>query len=714
MAKVKTQLVIEGKNSSQQAFREVNASLSKLDQKLSAAASTMRAAFSATFLTSAAREYAAMADESNQIAARLRLAAKSQDEFNKSMEDVRRIANENGAALSAVTQLYTQLSPSLREAGRTQREVVQVTEAVTKALRVSGASAAESEGAIRQFAQALGAGALRGDEFNSVAEQAPRLMQALADSLGVPTGALKQMAADGQLTADVIADALIKQLPQLSKEAEEFGVSFDTASVQVQNAALDMVGAFDRLTGTSKRATDTMQRLAKAMNDISSGDRALEGVANFMQEIIRQTPMVGAGLTLAEHILKRIEDASEGAADGLAEAADAAARHQLQLDMIEKDEIDRNIRRLVEDQRAAAERAGVRFDEVTALKGWAEAMGETYEGFIAREKERHALHAAAVEAGQAMISEARRGALNDLANNLKAQEKLANEANKKLESARKRTLDIEKEFQRLVADVRAGGRGTATYADAQDALLEARAAKRAGDTERAIEAARRAGEILKEMQEAGESSYGLEGMAKEIAKIATEAAKLEEVNFERDAKAVADRITTLKKEMEALKVVSVEVEFDDKSADQLKTRMLQLAADLARVMIIKPTIVGPDGTAPDEPPGFASGGMIRGPGTGTSDSVLARLSNGEFVMRAAAVKHYGPRLLELMNGMKLPRFADGGLVEAAVSAQPSAGRDLGRVELSIGGENFSLLADAPNFDRVLRRAALKRGRPRIN
>ncbi|MFV3334246.1 tape measure protein [Pseudomonas sp. NY15437] len=75
---------------------------------------------------------------------------------------------------------------------------------------ISGASAEEADASIIQFAQALGAGALRGDEFNSVAEQTPRLMRALADGLGVARGALKQMANDGQLTANVVINALLK------------------------------------------------------------------------------------------------------------------------------------------------------------------------------------------------------------------------------------------------------------------------------------------------------------------------------------------------------------------------------------------------------------------------------------------------------------------------------------------------------------------------
>lgn len=87
--------------------------------------------------------------------------------------------------------------------------------------------------------------------------------------------------------------------------------------------------------------------------------------------------------------------------------------------------------------------------------------------------------------------------------------------------------------------------------------------------------------------------------------------------------------------------------------------------------------------APVGPGGFASGGAVRGPGTATSDSILARLSNGEFVMRAAAVQHWGAGMLAAMNSAGTPRFADGGLV--------AAGGGTGRaVHLHLGGHEFAL------------------------
>jgi hypothetical protein len=89
---------------------------------------------------------------------------------------------------------------------------------------------------------------------------------------------------------------------------------------------------------------------------------------------------------------------------------------------------------------------------------------------------------------------------------------------------------------------------------------------------------------------------------------------------------------------------------------------------------------------------MASGGAVRGPGSGTSDSILARLSNGEFVMRAAAVSKWGPRFMAALNGMQnpfgyaggglVPRFAAGGLVAAGAGGTP--------VHLHLGGHSFAL------------------------
>lgn len=705
--KAEAQVVIRGKNETKQTFAEVNNSLSSMDKQIASAAFALKGLIGVSALQGAAVQYANLADQSKQIDARLKLATKSQEEFNLASSDVRRIANENGAALGAVTQLYARLATPLREAGRSQAEVAKVTEAVTKALLISGASAAESEGAITQFAQALGAGALRGDEFNSIAEAAPRLMQALAESLGVPVGALKEMAGAGQLTADVVADALINQLPQLSKEAEEFGGTIGVSAQQLKNAALDMVGAFDRLTGTSARAAKSMSEAAKAANGITSGEKPVENIARLLKEVARLSPQAALFFAGAD---KGLEVLGLSGKKTLDEMTDAAKTYQFQLEVIEKAQLDSDIRRLADEQKAADEIKGVKYDEVASLKSWAESMGETYEDFIAREQERHKLRAAGEISGQKLVTDARKSALDALKKDMDSQVKLLESENKRLAKAREKTLSIEREFNLLSADIRSGGgAGEPTYAAAQDALLAARQAKQAGDSKLAIEQARAAGEILKQIQQSGQNTYGLAGMADELGRIAVEASKLEEVSVEKDVASVAARINDLAKQAEALKVVNIEVQIDETNVEQVKARMQQIAADIAKLMVIKP-VFSAGGEQVGPLPQFASGGHVRGPGSGTSDSIPALLSNGEYVINAAAVRKLGKGYLDLINnGIPLRRFADGGMVESVAAMAGPSFPELGRLALELGGEQVNLYA-SPSDALNLKRIAAKFGR----
>ena len=123
------------------------------------------------------------------------------------------------------------------------------------------------------------------------------------------------------------------------------------------------------------------------------------------------------------------------------------------------------------------------------------------------------------------------------------------------------------------------------------------------------------------------------------------------------------------------KLTAVAAEFE-----QVNTRILaDVTTALAQIKAIA-------GVTPQE--GFAGGGFVRGKGSGTSDSIFARLSSGEFVMKASAVKKYGAGFFSMLNSLrgKVPRFADGGLVGQV----GTTGRDTVDINLKLGGEIFRL------------------------
>ena len=105
-------------------------------------------------------------------------------------------------------------------------------------------------------------------------------------------------------------------------------------------------------------------------------------------------------------------------------------------------------------------------------------------------------------------------------------------------------------------------------------------------------------------------------------------------------------------------------------------------------------------------PGAATGGQILGPGTSTSDSILARLSNGEFVIKAAAVDKYGVSFMHALNNMRLPQFAGGGSVStSSASSAPVMGAvvELGPKSLAKLGNNITnnIMLDKESLSRAV-------------
>ena len=194
------------------------------------------------------REILRLLDSSKQIEAQLRLATDATGSFGKAWEDVKRIATTTRTDLDSTARLYGNFQRNARELGITQEQAARATETVSKAFIISGASAAEATQSIRQLVQGLQSGLLRGDEFNTIMEAAPRLSRLLADSLGVPVGSLRAMAEQGKLTADELVRAFTDRefTAKLDEEFKRMPVTFGQAMTLVTNAATITFGAFDR------------------------------------------------------------------------------------------------------------------------------------------------------------------------------------------------------------------------------------------------------------------------------------------------------------------------------------------------------------------------------------------------------------------------------------------------------------------------------------
>lgn len=217
-----------------------------------------------------AADFIKTADSMSLMNARLKLVTSSQSEFAAVQSGILALSKENRAGISEMATLYTKLAPAIKAAGGGMGETMTIVDSFSKSLKLGGASAQESAASILQFAQAMGSGKLSGDEFRSLAEASPRFMRAVADSIGVPIGALKEMSAQGELTADVIGNALIKANATLTSEFKSLPGTVGDALEQVRNEFKLAVQDIDGASSATGGLASSISELAASIRPIGS------------------------------------------------------------------------------------------------------------------------------------------------------------------------------------------------------------------------------------------------------------------------------------------------------------------------------------------------------------------------------------------------------------------------------------------------------------
>lgn len=225
----------------------------------------------ATFeLSQRIRQVIEVADAWNNMTARLKLATAGSQEFAVAQKEVFAIAQRIGVPIAETAMLYGKLQQAVRQLGGEQKDALQLTETISQALRVSGVSATEAKSSLLQLGQALASGVLRGEEFNSVVENSPRLAQALADGLNVPIGRLRKLAEQGQLTADVVVNALLSQKDKLAAEYAQLPATVSQSFTRVANAFALWISQVDQSTGFTRKLAEALDWLSKNLDTVMS------------------------------------------------------------------------------------------------------------------------------------------------------------------------------------------------------------------------------------------------------------------------------------------------------------------------------------------------------------------------------------------------------------------------------------------------------------
>ena len=261
-------LMERGFDSTTRAVNNTERSMSSL----SGVAVALAAALSAKQIS----EYAdAWATVNNKLANSLR----PNEQLADVTERVFNITQQTRSSLDATASLYARLERATRQYGTSADDLAKLTTIINQGFVVSGATAQEAENAIIQLSQGLASGALRGEEFNSVNEQGNRLIVALADSMGVSIGEMRNMAAQGKLTTDVVVNGLLSQGAVIGKE---FANTTTTISQALQVAGNNVTKFFGENSTVKTGAAIFNDAVVTASENIGVLSAALTAAAAIM------------------------------------------------------------------------------------------------------------------------------------------------------------------------------------------------------------------------------------------------------------------------------------------------------------------------------------------------------------------------------------------------------------------------------------------------
>lgn len=179
-----------------------------------------------------------ISDELTQTTARLNMMNDGLQSTDELVNMVYASAQHARGSFSEMADVVARFGNNAGEAFGSTEEVVAFAELVQKQMTIAGASTSEAANAMLQLSQGLGSGVLRGDELNSIFEQAPNLIRNIADYLGVGVGEIREMASEGKLTADVVKAAIFSATDEINANFEAMPMTWGQAWQSMQNTAI--------------------------------------------------------------------------------------------------------------------------------------------------------------------------------------------------------------------------------------------------------------------------------------------------------------------------------------------------------------------------------------------------------------------------------------------------------------------------------------------
>lgn len=766
MSKVKTQLIVEGQNRTRKAFNEVDNSLTSLSGKAKAAGSALAGAFSVGVMANFLKNTAAAVEQMSRLAS---LSGTSAAQFQRWAYAAKSVGFEQDKLGDIFKDVQDKVGDFLQTGGGPLKDFF---ENIAPKVGVTAESFRNLSGpdALQLYVNSL-------EKANLSQSEMTFYMEAIANDAALLLPLLSQNGAAARALGD---------------EAERLGRILD------------------------EETTESIRRFNSSLRDLSGAGQGLANqVTGVAAEAINATGVIDTFTASVDRMSGAVKQANQAQAPGWL------------------DKFMEYFRLLSRPELTDAALGFLTFGFTKESAGVAE-QESAADNLKKIEQQRVADYTESVNQLKAKQTEA----VSNAEVTLKAMVGAEKTAAKELEAAKKAQLDTQKRYSDALANINAGTAPEASLIGVMSLRNAANQALRTGDIEGAKANAQSALEMLQQLAEAGENTYGFAGFIKSLQAIEEQAdqisvdkaknsfdgvqqkaASLKDlldsisttvISVQMDEKALAKAradIEALSKlaageivppaaeatisesnragtpraatppsaapirqdghnsftnlppvEVEVvptgirqdgpnsftnlppvpvdvlpqgirqdgensftnLPPLNVDLQLDQEASSQTQQQIAALAQQLAAQLVIPVTpVVGGTGAQqqPAQVDGFATGGMVRGPGSGTSDSIPALLSNGEYVIRAAAVSRLGQGFLDLLNrGMPISRFADGGLVEASTlagAAEP-AFKSFGRLDIALGDQVLqTYVQPSPSLGQELRLARMKFGSTRL-
>ena len=236
------QELIEAINNQRQYTQEVE----KSNRSAGSLLSTLRSMAAAAGATALTKAFLKTSDEMSQINAKLNMINDGSQTNAQLQEMIYQSAQRTRTSYQTTANIVARLGNNAREAFGNNAELIQFAENLNKQFIIAGSSQEEMASASLQLTQALGAGALRGEELNSVFEAAPNVIRTIADYLGVGVGEIREMASEGQITAEVVKNAMLSATEDINTQFKAMPMTLSQAFTMGKNAIQQaLMGSFE-------------------------------------------------------------------------------------------------------------------------------------------------------------------------------------------------------------------------------------------------------------------------------------------------------------------------------------------------------------------------------------------------------------------------------------------------------------------------------------